>query len=276
MARAMGVSRASLYYRAKCPRRDLARKVRIEEVLREHPSYGSRRVAQDLGMWRERVWRAMKRYGIKPYRRHGKRYRKRKMRRVFPNLLMGVMSSYPNHVWATDFTEIIFHGAKGRLSTMLDFFTGKLVGVHVAVQKGAALSVETLGTALIRESLPAILYLDNGREYASRVFTGMLEEYGIAVSRSAPSCPRENGYQESFYDKFKVDFGDPDRFATPDELAAAIYHAAWEYNHDFASRCRPVRRAVNSVKTTKNRRGKSPKYCLKKQGLYKRYQAEVV
>lgn len=227
----MGVSRASLYYRAKRPQKDWALKVRIEEVLRAHPSYGSRRVAQTLGMWRERVRRVMRIYGIKPYRRHGRRYRKRKVRRAYPNLLMHVMPSYPNHVWATDFTELIFHGTRIYLSTVLDLFTRKLVGVHVAVRKGAALSTETLGNALLREGRPTILHSDNGKEYDAKAFTDMLESYGIAISRSAPGCPWENGYQESFYDKFKVDFGDPNRFDSLGELVAAIYRMAWEYNH---------------------------------------------
>lgn len=65
----------------------------------------------------------------------------------------------------------------------------------------------------------------------AHVFTEMLEGCGITISRSKPGCPRENGYQESFYDKFKVDFGDPSRFKTLGELVAAIYQMAWEYNH---------------------------------------------
>ena len=231
LARAMGVSRASLYYVPRQPAKDWALKVRIEEVLREHPGYGSRRLGQALCMGRERTRRVMRLFGIKPYRGHGKKYRKRKVKREYPNLLMEIMPSYPNHVWVTDFTELVFHGGKVYFSTILDLFTRQLMGIHVAVRKGAALSVETLGNALLHESRPVILHSDNGSEYASKVFTGMLEENGITISRSKPGCPWENGYQESFYDKFKVDFGDPDRFKTLGELVAAIYRTAWEYNH---------------------------------------------
>ena len=39
LAREMGVSRRSMYYRPKMPDKDWALKVRIEEVLREHPAY---------------------------------------------------------------------------------------------------------------------------------------------------------------------------------------------------------------------------------------------
>ena len=227
----MGVSRASLYYVARQNKKDWAFKVRIEEVLREHPGYGSRRLGQALGAGRERARRAMRLFGIKPYRRHGKKYSKRKAKRVYPNLLMEIIPSYPNHVWVTDFTELVFHGGKVYFSTILDLFTRQLMGIHVAVRKGAALSVETLGNALLHRPRPVMLHSDNGSEYEVGGFRDSLEAHGITISRSKPGCPWENGYQESFYDKFKIDLGDPNRFATLGELVAAIYRTAWEYNH---------------------------------------------
>jgi transposase InsO family protein len=52
------------------------------------------------------------------------------------------------------------------------------------------------------------------------------------ISRSRPGCPWENGYQESFYGKFKTDLGDPNRFDTLGELVAEIYRTVWYYNHE--------------------------------------------
>jgi len=43
--------------------------------------------------------------------------------------------------------------------------------------------------------------------------------------------PLGERYQESFYDKFKVDFGDPNRFKTLGELVTEIYRTVWTYNH---------------------------------------------
>lgn len=231
MAHAMGVSRGSLYYVAKLDKKDWALKIRMEEVLHEHPSYGARRLAQALGVNRKRTQRVMRKYGIKPYRRHGRKYRKSKTERHFPNLLMDVYPSYPNHIWATDFTELAFHGKKVYVSTIIDLFTRELMGLHVATRKGAPLTVATLTNALLHHPRPVIFHSDNGREYEARVFIAMLERYGITISRSRPGSPWENGYQESFYGKFKMDLGDPNRCKTLGELVAAIYRTAWEYNH---------------------------------------------
>lgn len=57
-----------------------------------------------------------------------------------------------------------------------------------------------------------------------------LTELNVTVSRSAPGCPWENGYQESFYDKFKVDLGDPNRFDSLGMLVAEVYRTMWDYN----------------------------------------------
>lgn len=231
MAKAMGVSRASLYYIAKQGKKDWALKVRMEEELARHPAYGSRRLSIALGISRPRAQRVMRLFGIKPYRRRGKRYRKTKAKRHFPNLLLAIMPAYAGHVWATDFTELVFHGKKVYVSTIIDLFTREIVGLHVGTRKGAQLTMQTLSSALFHHPRPMIFHSDNGSEYEARIFVGLLEECGITISRSRPASPWENGYQESFYGKFKVDLGDPDRFKTLGELVAEIYRTIWEYNH---------------------------------------------
>lgn len=231
MARAMGISRSSLYYISRQDTKDWALKVRMEEELQRHPAYGSRRLGQALGVSRPRAQRVMRKYGIKPYRRHGKKYRKSKTGRLFPNLLLAICPSYMNHVWATDFTELVYRGKKVYISTILDVFTRKIVGVHVAVRKGSPFTMQTLANALFHNPRPIIFHSDNGSEYKATAFIDTLEDCGITISRSRPGSPWENGYQESFYDKFKVDLGDPNRFRTFGELVAEIYRTMWEYNH---------------------------------------------
>ncbi len=63
------------------------------------------------------------------------------------------------------------------------------------------------------------------------MFIEALRTVGTLISRSAPGFPWENGYQESFYGKFKVDLGDPSRFKTLGELVLAVYQTIYAYNH---------------------------------------------
>ncbi len=78
-ARELGISRSSLYYKQKKPDKDWILKCEIETVLREHPSYGSPRIALHLKRNHKPIERVMRIFGIKAYRieevKNGKRPR---------------------------------------------------------------------------------------------------------------------------------------------------------------------------------------------------------
>lgn len=173
----------------------------------------------------------MRLFGIKPYRHKGKKYKRSKVLRYFPNLLIGMIPEYPNHVWAADFTELLWRGKLVFVATVIDLFTREIVGVSVALRKGSALTLQALYAAVSQRPRPTIFHDDNGAEYDAHIFVGALTELGCQISRSKPGCPWENGYQESFYGKFKIDLGDPNRFRSLGELVAEIYRTIWAYNH---------------------------------------------
>ena len=232
LARELGVSIRSLWYKPKKPDKDWALKCCIEEVLREHPAYGSRRLAIHLKMNRKRVKRVMNIFGIKAYRRRGQRWKKTtNIKVIYPNLLMTTCPMYENHIWAADFTYIPFLGRFVYVATVLDLYTRKVVGVAVYTNHAVGLVLSAFMNALHDHARPLIFHSDNGSEYRAAVYVGALETVGTMISRSAPGCPWENGYQESFYSQFKIDLGDPSRFKTLGELVLAVYQTIWQYNH---------------------------------------------
>jgi transposase InsO family protein len=232
LARSLGVCRQTLYYVSKKDRRDWKLKARIETVLREHPAYGSRRIAQELTLNRKGVRRVMRRFGIRPYRRRGRKWRTvKRITIVYPNLLRTTIPAHPHHVWAADFTELVWKERKVYIATVLELFTRQIVGVSVALRKGAPLTIQALAGAILHHPCPEIFHSDNGREYEARAFVSVLTDLNVLISRTHPGCPWENGYQESFYGKFKTDLGDPNRFRSLGELAAEIYRTIWAYNN---------------------------------------------
>ena len=231
LARQLGVSRGSLYHRSRMEQKDWALKVRIEEALREFPAYGHRRIALHLVINKKRVLRVMRLFGIKPYRRRVRRWKKpRKLAAVFPNLLMRLVPSYPHQVWVADFTHLYWKDRDVRMATVMDVYTRRIVGLAVATKGGTLLVTQALCAALLNHPRPSIFHSDNGVEYDARSFRTLLASLGISISRSKKGCPWENGYQESFYDKFKIDLGDPNRFDTLGELAAEVYQTVHRYN----------------------------------------------
>jgi putative transposase len=252
-ARELGVSRSTLYYRPKKPDKDWQLKCCIEEVLRQHPSYGSRRIAIHLSMNRKRVKRVMNLFGIKAYRRRGKKWKKTKnIKVIYPNLLITTYPAYENHIWVSDFTYIPFQGKTVCVATVLDLFTRKVVGLSVYTTHAVSLTLSAFMSALQNNPRPAIFHSDNGSEYNAAVFIEALETVGVMISRSAPGCPWENGYQESFYDKFKIDLGDPSRFKTLGELVYEIYQTIYVYNNSrihSALKMPPVLFALQAAKS---------------------------
>lgn len=232
LANVLGVSRSSLYYISRKEPRDWLLKHQIEAVLREHPAYGSRRVAQALGLNRKGVKRVMNRFGIRPYRRRGRKWRKKKaIVVIYPNLLATIMPHARHHIWAADFTELSWRKRLVYVATVIDLYTREIVGLAVALRKGAVLTTQALWAGLLQHQRPKIFHSDNGTDYNAKNFVALLTGLNIRISRSHPGCPWENGYKESFYGKFKTDLGDPNRFQTLGELVAEIYRTVWEYNH---------------------------------------------
>lgn len=233
LAGQLGISRSSLYYRARQPPKDWELKTRIEAVLHTEPSYGHRRLSAVLKINKKRVRRVMRLFGIKPYRRRKWPRKKKKPPSggmSYPNLLLALSPERPHQIWVSDFTELPFHGKIIFLSTIMDIFTRLIVGFHVLTNHSVQLIIPALLMALMKYPPPEILHSDQGSEYRSELYTTLVTAVGIRPSMSRPASPWENGYQESFNNQFKVDLGDPNRFDRYGELIAEIYATIHAYN----------------------------------------------
>ncbi|TSC68350.1 MAG: integrase catalytic subunit, partial [Parcubacteria group bacterium Gr01-1014_66] len=233
LAQELGVSISSLYYRRKLPGKDRALKIRIEEAWRYHPSYGHRRLAIHLGINKKRIRRVMKIFDLHPYRRRGKKPRKsgKISGTRYLNLVKDITPQYEGHIWAADFTYLSYKGKFLYVATVIDLFTRKIIGWAAMRTHSSPLVLQALFMALSANPRPYIFHSDNGSEYASKVFVRVLTETGVAISRIAPGCPWENGYQESFYASFKIDLGDPNRFSSLGELVYETAKTIWTYNY---------------------------------------------
>jgi transposase InsO family protein len=232
-ARLLGVSRQLLYYQHKQPAKDWALKIRIEEVLHSKSSYGHKRLADHLKIDKKRILRVMKIFGIKPYRKRGKKFKYASKNRDcdFPNLLLANFPFRPNQIWASDFTHIAYQGKWLYLATIIDLFDRRIVGFSVLTNHSTQLIINALFSATHNNPTPDMLHSDHGSEYASDDYSTICQSLGIKQSMSRPGCPWENGYQESFYSQFKIDLGDPERFESLGELVYAIYSTMHSYNH---------------------------------------------
>lgn len=233
LARSLGVSRSSLYYVPKQIKKDEKIRDHILNTLTEHPAYGHRRIALDLGTGKNRIYRVMLKFGIKPRISHRKpKYgRKLSVMSGIPNRTKGISPIAPNVIWVGDFTYLHFHGSIVYLATVIDRFTREVIGWQIGLHHTTRLVLDVLEEALRkRETHPYIFHSDQGSEYTSNICIEWIVKHKILPSHSPKGRPWNNGHQESFYDKFKLEFGKASRHATIEILIEAIGRYIHYYN----------------------------------------------
>jgi putative transposase len=227
LAKELGVSRASLYYHPKMPAKDDELRRRIEAVMLENPGYGSPRVAIALGINEKRAARVMRKFGLKPSRRSKTPRKPGDMGREsesFPNILSTLVPIAPDVVWASDFTFISYGGTFIYLCTVIDMFTGEVLGFNISRSHDARFVRLAIERAIQRTgTVPEWFHSDQGSEYASALVLHWLQGLGVSISMNPKGSPWCNGSQESFFGRFKTEFGDFNRFETLADLLEALY-----------------------------------------------------
>ncbi|MGH2612914.1 MAG: IS3 family transposase, partial [Rhabdochlamydiaceae bacterium] len=236
LAKNLGVSRSSLYYKAKRDEYDEEMKQQILIVLGLNPGYGHKRIALEFGLNNKRIRRVMKKFGIKPYRRRVKTLRKKddegKVTAKWRNEIIGCCPIKPNIIWASDFTFIKFQGRFIYLATIIDVYTREIKGWSISTVHDTNLVLGAMKHAIERTGkIPVYLHSDQGSEYDAKAYEDYVLGKSIIISMSHKSSPWENSFQESFYSQFKVDLGYVSRFETVEELIEEIYQTIYYYNN---------------------------------------------
>lgn len=240
LAKDLGVSRASLYYKPKRPAIDEEVKKQIESVLVDHADYGHKRIAIHLRLNKKRILRVMKKFGIKPYRRVSPKPRKKddekKPQSNFPNLIQQMLDNNAINrfglVWGTDFTYLSYKQKFLYLATIIDLWNREIVGINISRYHNRFLVIGAFLDAVSKFQPAAIIHSDQGSEYDSKDFQELVREYHCKISMSKKAHPWENGRQESFYGKFKTYLGQLNRFENEGELIAEIYRSIYYFNHE--------------------------------------------
>ena len=132
-ARAVGISRGSVYYRPRpVSEADFALMRRIDALHLEHPFAGSR-MLRDM-LWqdgvlsgRRHVATLMRRIGIEALYRRPSTSRRHPHHPVYPYLLRGIAVTRPNQVWAMDITYIPMARGFVYLAAVMDWHSRRVL-----------------------------------------------------------------------------------------------------------------------------------------------------
>lgn len=235
LAKNLGVCRQSLYYKPKLPIKDLELKKQIEEVLAEHKAYGHKRIAIHLRINKKRVLRVMKLFDLSPIRKAKAPVKKHDLKQIEvknANLITDLTINSPSQIWASDFTYLPYFNHKFLyLATIIDCFTKEIISWNLSSKHSTKFIIEALNEAIAIRRAPEIFHSDQGSEYRSEKLENVLKNNKIKFSMSKKSSPWQNGFQESFYGKFKLELGHPKCYETTGELMEAIALQIYYYNH---------------------------------------------
>lgn len=231
------VARSLLYYESKIEAKDGFLKSQIQSLHEIHPWYGHRRIAWSMGICFEKSRRLMKKFAIEAKVRIRRRFTKTADIGLpdtkIPNLTKGICPIRANVIWRTDFTHIIYHGVHLYLATVIDAYTREIIGYSISFVHTKEFALEAIKMALTStKSIPQIFHSDQWSEYRSFLIMNCLSGLGIQISMSKKWSPWENGGQESYYGKFKLELDSPNIYDRIEDLIANIHYRIYYYNHE--------------------------------------------
>ncbi len=210
-AKALNISRGAVYYQPRpVSPEDLAIMRRIDELHLNYPFAGGRMLRdllarEGVSIGRRHVATLMKRMGIEAIYRRPNTSKPAPGHKIYPYLLRGVTVERANQVWATDITYIPMARGFVYLVAVVDWFSRRVLSHRVSITMEADFCVEALEEALAKHSRPEIFNTDQGSQFTSEAFTGVLTKNGVAISMDGKGSWRDNVFVERLWRSVKYE-----------------------------------------------------------------------
>jgi putative transposase len=210
-AKLLGISRANVYYLPKAETQaNLALMRRIDELHLERPFAGARMLRDMLRRegWqigRKHVATLMKKMGIQALYRKPNTSRRHAAHTIYPYLLRHLTIDRPNQVWATDVTYVPMKRGFVYLCAVIDWATRRVLSWRLSNTMTADFCVEAVNEAITKYGKPDIFNTDQGSQFTSAAFTGLLQENGIRISMDGKGCWRDNVFVERLWKSVKYE-----------------------------------------------------------------------
>jgi putative transposase len=207
----LGLARSSCYYACGTESKEnltLMRLLDEQHLLR--PFYGSRNLTWWLqqeghGVNRKRVQRLMRVMGIEAIYPRPRTSDPHPEHRIYPYLLRDLVIARANQVWSTDITYIPLPQGFMYLVAILDWHSRYVLAWRLSNTLDGDFCVEALQAALLRHGRPEIFNTDQGAQFTSRAFTGVLEQHAIAISMDGRGRALDNVFIERLWRTVKYE-----------------------------------------------------------------------
>ena len=207
----------------------------IDGQFLETPWYGSRQMALHLrregyAVGRKRMRRLMARMGLAPIYQRPRTTVPHPEHRVWPYLLRDVVVDQPDQVWCADITYIPMRRGFLYLVALMDWATRKVLAWRVSNTMEVGFCVEALEEALGRFGRPEIFNTDQGSQFTSPRFTGVLQAAEARISMDGRGRWMDNVFIERLWRSLKYECVYLHAFETGSELRAGLTKWIGYYN----------------------------------------------
>jgi len=204
------LTRSNLYYEpVKVSEETLRIMNRIDEIFTEIPFYGSRKIGEALRregyiIGRERIQSLMRQMGLRAIYPKVKLSKKHPDHRIYPYLLGNLDISRPNQVWCADITYIRLKQGFLYLVAIMDWFSRYVLSWRLSNSLDVSFCTEALEEAL-GKGRPDIFNTDQGSQFTSDDFTGILLSNEIAISMDGRGRVFDNIFVERLWRSVKYE-----------------------------------------------------------------------
>lgn len=234
----LGISRSSFYYAPHPDPEEIRITRAIDEIYTQCPFYGSRRMKDALSddyaiaIGRHQTRRLMRLMGLEAI------YPKKKPQtsiseqshKKYPYLLRGLPIIRPNQVWGTDITYLRLEEGWAYLVAILDWYSRYVVAWEVSPTLESDFCITALNAALQKEN-PEIFNSDQGAQFTSHDFTGILNARGIKISMDGRGRCMDNIFTERLWRTVKYENVYLKSYRNIQEAEDGLYGYFLFYNH---------------------------------------------
>ena len=183
---------------------------RIDELHLNYPFAGSRMLRgllwqQGLEVGRRHIKTLMRKMGIEAIYRKPNTSKPAPGHRIYPYLLGNMAVTRPNQVWAMDITYIPMARGFIYLAAVVDWCTRRVISWRLSITMETNFCIEAVEEALSKNEKPEIFNTDQGSQFTSEAFTGLLKKHGIKISMDGKGRWRDNVFVERVWKSIKYE-----------------------------------------------------------------------
>jgi len=204
------LSRSTFYYLPTPDERlNEALMRRLDEEYTKHPFFGSRKLTVRLrkagyAVNRKRIQGLMRRMGLEAIYRKPRLSLPGRQHKRYPYLLKGMTVDRPDAAWCADITYIRLAHGFVYLVAILDWHSRYVLAWSLSTTLEKEFCLEALRGSF-RISRPEIFNTDQGAQFTSPEFTGLLERAKIRISMDGRGRVYDNIFVERFWRSVKYE-----------------------------------------------------------------------